>query len=225
MQIIGIKKRCQSLPKAQPRRPASHPKDMSILPEPIRCHLPGDSSLIPFASRTPGLRLCEPLAAEVLLVETPYPPGGVLLEKGTDGTAPRALAFLPRPYDYAAFMQALRKARSRQAPPPENAAYFFVKSEYRLVRIDIDRILYIEGMKNYAKIHLEGETRPILTLLSLKSLEERLRAPAFSRIHRSYIVHLRYVRSLERGHAVVGSVRIPIADKHRHTLVSLVGAH
>ena len=77
------------------------------------------------------------------------------------------------------------------ATPAETSAaspYIFVKSDYKLKQIPLDKILYIEGLKDYVKIYLEGEPHPILSLLSLKSLEEMLPEGQFIRVHRSFIV-------------------------------------
>ena len=75
-------------------------------------------------------------------------------------------------------------------------------------------------MKNYAKIYLQGETRPILSLISLKSLLEQLSPQAFLRVHRSYIVHLRHLRAVEKGHALLEHARIPVSDQHRQHLAT-----
>ncbi|HSQ41043.1 MAG TPA: LytTR family DNA-binding domain-containing protein [Fibrobacteraceae bacterium] len=141
-----------------------------------------------------------------------------------------AVDYLLKPYDYTEFLRATQKAKeaitlAKQANASNsNAAqnaFFFVKSEYRLVRIDVDRILYIEGMKDYAKIFLEGEPKPVITLMSLKSLLEKLPSRTFLRVHRSYIIHLTFVQSLEKGEAVICGVHIPIADKYK----SLIDKH
>jgi len=134
-----------------------------------------------------------------------------------------ALDYLVKPYDYTEFLRAAQKAREHftgvanaQTVAAENPApFFFVKSEYRLVRIDMDRILYIEGMKDYAKIYLHSEAKPVITLMSLKSLQEKLPAMTYLRVHRSFIIHLRYVATVEKGNAVIGATHIPIADKYR----------
>jgi len=135
-----------------------------------------------------------------------------------------AIDYLLKPYDYSEFLRAAQKAKeilqstTTPASPPDPPPYFFVKSEYRLVRIDVERILYIEGMKDYAKIWLHGEVRPVITLMSLRSLEEKLPCITFLRVHRSYIIHLKYVASVERSEAIIGTMRIPIADKYKTML-------
>ena len=88
----------------------------------------------------------------------------------------------------------------------------FVKTEYRLRQIELDKILYIEGLKDYVKIYVEDEPRPVLSLISLKTLEEQLPAERFVRVHRSYIVQPSKIRIIERGRIVFGKTYIPVSD-------------
>lgn len=131
-----------------------------------------------------------------------------------------AIDYLVKPYDYAEFLRAAQKARDQITPlsKASPAPFFFVKSEYKLVRIDIERILYIEGMKDYAKIFLQGELKPVITLMSLKSLVEKLPNRDFLRVHRSYIIHLKFVSCVERNSAMIGTFAVPIADKYKPIL-------
>lgn len=109
-----------------------------------------------------------------------------------------AVDYLLKPISYADFLTAANKAfewfelkrRSVGKPSPAEAGpeSIFVKTEYRLRQIELDKILYIEGLKDYVKIYVEDEPRPVLSLISLKTLEEQLPAERFVRVHRSYIV-------------------------------------
>lgn len=196
--------------------------------DPIRCQLLADSgslrsgALENFIARTPLLQLVDSgPSAELLLLETHHPAlGGVLLGRSPDSGRLHALDFLTKPYDYGSFLRAIQKIRDQlrrpdSAAPSSEPAYFFVKSDYKIQRIDTERILYIEGMKNYAKIYLYGESRPIISLISLKALQQKLPDDTFLRVHRSYIVHLRYIQTIERSTIAIGAARIPIADKHK----------
>lgn len=136
-----------------------------------------------------------------------------------------AIDYLVKPYDYTEFLRAAQKAKDVITPVANvnpsatpTAPFFFVKSEYKLIRIDVERIQYIEGMKDYAKIYLQNEPRPVITLMSLKSLVEKLSPRDFLRIHRSYIVHLKFVNAVDKSNAMIGSVAIPIADKYKALL-------
>ena len=90
----------------------------------------------------------------------------------------------------------------------------FVKSDYKLVKVELAKICYIEGLKDYVKIYLEGVTSPIVSLISMKSLEEMLPA-SFCRVHRSFIVNLNRITVIERNRIVFGKTYIPIADSSK----------
>lgn len=142
-----------------------------------------------------------------------------------EGFRVNAIDYLLKPVSYADFLAAAEKALGwfeikRRAentePVPESVRQsIFVKTEYRLQQIGLDRILYIEGMKDYVKIHVEGEAHPVLSLLSLKSLEEQLPPDRFIRVHRSYIVQPAKIRTIERNRIVFGKEYIPISENYR----------
>lgn len=94
----------------------------------------------------------------------------------------------------------------------------FVKTEYRLQQIDLDRITYIEGLKDYVKIHLNDGTVPILSLMRLKALEDTLPKEDFVRVHKSFIVRLAAIEAIERNHILIGPSRIPIGDTYQTAL-------
>ena len=98
--------------------------------------------------------------------------------------------------------------------------FIYVKSDYKLIQIRLDDILYIEGLKDYVKIYLEHEPRPILSLMSLKSVEEHLPSSRFLRVHRSYIVQKSKIRLIDRGRIVFGKEYIPISDSYKQELQS-----
>lgn len=156
-----------------------------------------------------------------------------------EGFRVRALDYLLKPISYNDFLAAAQKAlawfelkrRADRAPEeaprkaePERQS-LFVKTEYRLQRIDLDRIRYIEGLKDYVKIHVEGEPHPILSLLSLKTLEEQLPSDRFIRVHRSYIVQPSKIRTIERNRIVFGSERIPISENCRQAFYDFLSRH
>ena len=111
------------------------------------------------------------------------------------------------------------------APRRSELRSIFVKTEYRLQQIPLDGILYIEGLKDYVKIHLEGEPRPVLSLMSLKSLEEQLPADRFIRVHRSYIVQPAKIRTIERNRIVFGREYIPVSESYRQAFHDFLARH
>ena len=99
-----------------------------------------------------------------------------------------------------------------------NLRSIFVKTEYRLQQIELDKITYIEGLKDYVKIHLNDGTQPVLSLMRLKNLEERLPGDRFLRVHKSYIVQLSQIEAIERNHILIGPDRIPIGESYQPDL-------
>ena len=103
--------------------------------------------------------------------------------------------------------------------------YIYVKSDYKLIQIELDKILYIEGLKDYIKIHLEDNPRPILSLVSMKMMEDKLPANRFIRIHRSFIVQKQKIKIIEKGRIVFGKDYISISDSYKQELQNYVNKH
>lgn len=143
-----------------------------------------------------------------------------------------ALDYLLKPISYSDFLQAAQKALQwfemvrKPAPATAQAApeaeSIFVKAEHRLVQVDLDRILYIEGLKDYVKIHIEGEAHALLSLMSMKSLEDLLPKTRFVRIHRSYIVHTEKISAIERSRVVIGKEYLPISDSYKQSFFEIL---
>lgn len=153
-------------------------------------------------------------------------------EYALEGFKLDAVDYLLKPFDFDEFMKAATKARriiemenKEQQPTTEqtDADYFFVKSEYKLIRIDIPKIVYIEGLKDYIKIYLDGEPKPILTLYSLKVMDARLSPHGFMRIHRSYIINLEFVRGVERNLIHMPTTKLPMGDGYRQQFMDIIG--
>ena len=131
-----------------------------------------------------------------------------------------ALDYLLKPFNYDEFLQAALKARrwfesKSQTTSSDTQKSIFVKSDYKLIKIDLDDILYIEGLKDYVKIYLESSTRPVLSLMNMKTLEENLPEDSFMRVHRSFIVSLSKIRTIERNRIVFGKEYIPVSEKYQ----------
>ena len=99
----------------------------------------------------------------------------------------------------------------------------FVKTEYRLQQIELDRITFIEGFKDYVRIHLDDGSDPVLTLIRMKTLEEQLPADRFVRVQKSYIVQLSRIDAIERSHIIIGNDRIPIGEAYQDNLFKILG--
>jgi two-component system response regulator LytT len=144
-----------------------------------------------------------------------------------------ALDYLLKPFNYEEFLHAANKALAygelleKSNTPASVAAtatiaeeriedeYLFLKVEYQLVRIALNDILYIEGLKDYVKVWLKSAEKPILSLTSLKSLEEKLPSKRFMRVHRSFIVSLDKINSITRNALQIGKVNITVGDQYK----------
>jgi two-component system response regulator LytT len=142
-----------------------------------------------------------------------------------DGFKVDALDYLLKPFNYEEFLKAatrakayvelVRKASQTPASTETKDEYLFLKVEYQLVRIAYDDILYMEGLKDYVKVHLKSDQKPILSLTSLKSLEEKLPQARFMRIHRSFIVNLDQIGAVTRNSIQIGNITIPVSDQYK----------
>jgi DNA-binding LytR/AlgR family response regulator len=140
-----------------------------------------------------------------------------------EGFKLEAVDYLLKPYSYEEFLQAAQKAKKlieleQAKAEPEIIAdneFLFLKSDYKIRRINFNDILYIEGLKDYVKVFLKGEPKPILSLSSLKALEAKLPDSRFMRVHRSFIVNLDQINTIERFRIVFGNVYIPVSDQYK----------
>ncbi|MDE5678586.1 LytTR family DNA-binding domain-containing protein [Phocaeicola sp.] len=134
-----------------------------------------------------------------------------------------ALDYLLKPVSYTDFLQSVNKAvrwyeLKQKADSSVEEDCIYVKSDYKLLRIGLDRILYIEGLKDYVKIHVEDSPKAILSLISMKALEEKLPSHRFIRVHRSFIVQKSKIEVIDRGRIVFGKEYIPISDGYKQGL-------
>ena len=130
--------------------------------------------------------------------------------------------YLLKPFSFQRFLQAVNKAMEYFSTKKisENDRFIFVKTEYRLERIDIDDILYIEGMKDYLRIICTG--KKVMTLQSFAKIEECLPDKKFCRVHKSYIVAIDKIKSIERGVIIIADQRIPVSNTYKDNLFSKI---
>jgi two-component system, LytTR family, response regulator LytT len=144
-------------------------------------------------------------------------------EYAIEGFKVNALDYLLKPFNYEEFLRAANKAKdwfelikTIQNTEDNNKDYIFVKSDYKQVKIPLQDVLYIEGLKDYVKIWVKDNPKAILTIMSLKSLEKNLPPHKFMRIHRSYIVALDKIQSIERSQIIINNnIRITIAEQYK----------
>jgi two-component system, LytTR family, response regulator LytT len=130
--------------------------------------------------------------------------------------------YLLKPFSYEEFLTAVQKALKlikleHQVPDKveTNNEFLFLKSDYKIKRINFNDILYIEGLKDYVKVFTNNTAKPILSLTSLKNLESKLPEQRFMRVHRSFIVNLEKVDTIERSRIIFGKEYIPVSDQYK----------
>jgi DNA-binding LytR/AlgR family response regulator len=119
------------------------------------------------------------------------------------------LDYLVKPFSFERFLRAAHKARDFIHKPAEDA-YFFVKWEGKIEKVGYDEVLYIEAMQNYVVIHTE--TRKMMVYLTMKGLLEQLPSDRFIKVHKSYIVHLPKIKSIDNTDIRIGTTTIPISQ-------------
>lgn len=149
-------------------------------------------------------------------------------EYALEGFKVNALDYLLKPFNYQEFLTAAQKARQwfeQQTPsasPASNEAYIFVKSDYKIKKIALPDLLYAEGLKDYVKIFVVDQPQPIMSLINMKALEEKLPGDQFLRVHRSFIVNMNQVHTIERSRIVFGNTYIPVSDKYKSAFQDFV---
>jgi two-component system LytT family response regulator len=143
-------------------------------------------------------------------------------EYAVEGYKVDAIDYLLKPIGYTEFLKAVNKVKSQfdlkalqMVQVNSESDHLFVKSEYRLLRITLSEIKYIESMHEYVRIHLTND-KPVMTLISLKTLEEQLPANRFIRVHRSFIVNKDKIKVIERNRIVFdNNIYIPVSDQYK----------
>ncbi|WP_347840811.1 LytTR family DNA-binding domain-containing protein [uncultured Draconibacterium sp.] len=142
-------------------------------------------------------------------------------EYGYEGFQLDAADYLVKPIGYPDFLKAVTKTKERFFSKKEvtetvekNDRYLFIKSEYKIVRIDFNDITYIESMRDYVRIHLDNQ-KPIMALMGMKKMEDFLPKSDFMRVHRSFIVNLNKISTIERNRIIFGKDYIPISEQYK----------
>ncbi len=152
-----------------------------------------------------------------------------------EGYKVNAIDYLLKPFNYVDFSKAANKAlthfellhsaedrKNLNNSGKQDEEYLFLKVEYQLVKVALKDIIYIEGLKDYVKIHLAGEAKPLLSLISLKLMEEKLPVRKFLRIHRSYIVSLERIKSVTKNSVNIASINIVITDQYKEAFAGFL---
>lgn len=160
-------------------------------------------------------------------------------EYAIEGFKVDAVDYLLKPFGFQDFLKAANKAQHlAELQQPSSGAgttevqskesgekYLFVKADYKIIRLDTDKILYMESKSEYVRIFLE-ESKPIMTLLSMKALEERLPADRFMRVHRSFIVNLQKIQAVANNRIIFNKdAYIPIGNQYKKNFSNYLDKH
>lgn len=147
-----------------------------------------------------------------------------------EGYKVNAIDYLLKPISYDKFVVSVNKAMewfsvANKQKIMSQDRFIFVKSEYKLVPIKFDDILYIEGLKDYIKIYLSTEKRSVMSLMNMKKVEDYLPRPQFMRVHRSFIINMSKVDLIDRGRMVIGETFIPISESYKDVVQNYIDSH
>jgi two-component system, LytTR family, response regulator len=130
--------------------------------------------------------------------------------------------YLLKPYTFERFMQAVEKAQNNliKVDPVNEKTFLFVKTEYRLEKILFDEVLYIEGMRDYRRIHTIN--KPVMTLQTFKDFEQEIPASIICRVHKSYMVSIDKIDAVERDRIKIKENYIPISETYKKFFFNLI---
>lgn len=149
-----------------------------------------------------------------------------------EGYTLSVIDYLLKPVELSRFMQACNKAldlhtlkqgqaaAQGQTPAPE-ADYFFVHVDYSLVKLMFTDVMWIEGLRDYVKIHLKPPAKPLMVRSTVKSMEEELPAFKFLRIHKSFIVAIDSITSIRKNSLFIGDMELPVGETFRDSINQL----
>ena len=153
-------------------------------------------------------------------------------EYAIEGYKVNALDYLLKPYglnDFKATAEKVKRQfdllRTASVSSADEDDTIFLKTEYKIMRVSLSEITYIEAMSEYLRIFLEDKTRPIVVLLSMKKMEERLPSASFMRVHRSYIINLKKIREVSKSHIILeNDVDVPVGDLYKDTFNAYIAS-
>ncbi len=165
-----------------------------------------------------GIQLLETLRPDcAIIITTAYQ------EFALKGYELNVTDYLMKPYTFDRFFQALEKAKNtRLKTESPDKSYIFIKTEYRLEKVMLDEIIFIEGMRDYRRVHLRD--RSIMTLQTFKEFESQLPGHMICRIHKSYMVSINNITSVEKDRVLIAGKRLPVSETYKKDFLALIGA-
>ena len=174
---------------------------------------------------TNGVEFVRSLSHQPMVIfTTAYPSFAI------DGFKLNAVDYLLKPFEFEDCLHAAEKAQklkninlyTTSFSEPNNTGTLFIKSDYKMIRVDINSIKYIESMSEYVRIYIEEKEKPIITLNSLQKLEARLPSH-FMRVHRSYIVNLQKIIEISRLRIRFDNKKlIPISESYKEKVMNYI---
>jgi two-component system LytT family response regulator len=138
--------------------------------------------------------------------------------------------YLVKPVSLDRFIKACNKAwelhqlknkKDTEDPQP----YFFINADYSLVKVVFADIMWVEGLKDYLKIHLKSSSKPLVARLTMKAMEEQLPPSMFLRVQKSFIVSKSYITSIRKNSVFINDVEIPVGDNYKDAILALTGKY
>ena len=113
--------------------------------------------------------------------------------------------------------------RTGKKSDQKDSDYFFINVDYSLLKVVFGDIIYVEGLKDYVKIHLKSTNKPVVARMSLKSLEDELPASQFIRIHKSFIVSKHFITSVKKNSVFINDVELPVGENYKDSVNEITG--
>lgn len=147
-----------------------------------------------------------------------------------EGYKVNAADYLLKPISYDSFLMSVNNvvgwfSEKRRMETMSRDRFVYVKSEYKLLRVDFDDIVYVEGVKDYVKIYFADKRKPIMSLMNMKKIEDYLPHDQFMRVHRSFIVNMAKVEMIDRGRMVIGDTFIPVSESYKEQVQEYIDEH
>lgn len=141
-----------------------------------------------------------------------------------------AVDYLLKPVSYEEFLEAVSRVQikttyfGRENNSHPEREFIILKSEYRLIQVKILDIEFIEGLKDYIKVYVSSQSKPIITLMSMKNIEQVLPEHTFMRVHRSYIINKSKISLIERNHIIISGHVVPVSESYRQQFADYVAS-
>lgn len=135
--------------------------------------------------------------------------------------------YLLKPVELSRFIQACNKAyelyQLKHKQPDTGSEFFFLNVDYSMVKVMFADIMWVEGLRDYLKIHLVPPAKPLIARISMKAIEEELPPSKFLRIHKSYLISIDHITSVKKSSVFIGNMELPIGETYREVVDVITG--